>query len=63
MRNRILVAVAVFALTAASQSVWADEAQIDIRGTQSGRSNLLAPLRGAVSDSGEPVNFMQAIVQ
>jgi len=63
MRNHIVVAVTFFALAAASQSAWADEeAQIDIRGTQSGQSNLKAPLGGRVSDSGEPVDFMQAIV-
>src|SRR5215472_11842034 len=63
MRNHIVATVVVVALAALSQSAWADEeAQVDIRGTQSGQSNLKAPLGGQVRDSGEPVDFMQAIV-
>lgn len=61
-RNRILFAVVVFALAAASQSTWADETQISFSGVQSGRSNLLAPVGQAVSDSAEPVDQMAAIV-
>lgn len=60
--NRILFALAVFALVAASQSAWADETQINFSGVQLGRSNLLAPLGQAASDSAEPVDQMAALV-
>jgi len=62
MRNRIFVALAVFALAVATQSVWADGVQLNFSGVQSGQSNLLAPLGKTTSDSAEPVDQLDAIV-
>jgi hypothetical protein len=49
-------------LAATSQIAWADEAQLNIYGVQLGESNLSVPLGGVGSDSAEPMNQMQAIV-
>jgi hypothetical protein len=63
LRKRTLVAVALSALIVFSRSAWAtDVAQLDFSGVQSGTSNLLAPLEGPVSDSGEPIDELSALV-
>jgi len=60
--NRVFVVLAGLALTSSSQTAKADTAQINLYGTQSGSSSLLAPFGGRVSDLGEPVDQLAPIV-
>ena len=65
MRNRIVAAAVVLALTTLSPRAWADQVHqvlFNISGLQSGPSNLRAPRGGPVTDSGGPVDGMQGEV-